>query len=415
MFRVLHRLQPVDSNQLTLTIMNKFLENLNYEKFLASAPKDKAVTVAAVGGGALAVILVVNKVLGVNPLGRTSELLGKFATQEKKRSIKVDNWIDQYNELHDDQKTGLDARNDSYTTLVNAYYELATLFYEWGWGQSFHFAYQLKGETFQTAIARHEYYLAGRLGVKQGDKVLDVGCGIGGPMRNIARFTRADITGVTLNEYQVQRGTELTKKAGLENTARSVQQDFMKLNDFKDNSFDGVYAIEATCHAPRREDVYGQIFRVLKPGQIFATYEWCLTPKYDKNNEMHRLVKKKIEEGDGLPDMATQEECVQALKSVGFQVLEARDMALDERFGGDPWWLPLHPSNNPFSFRFQLSPFGKFLTRNMVWLMECVWLAPSGTYKVQEMLQQGGWGCERGGYYGIFTPMWLMVARKPAK
>ena len=90
-----------------------------------------------------------------------------------------------------------------------------------------------QGETFQTAIARHEYYLAGRLGVKQGDKVLDVGCGIGGPLRNIARFTRADITGVTLNEYQVMRGNELTKKAGLAATARLVQQDFMKLNDFK--------------------------------------------------------------------------------------------------------------------------------------------------------------------------------------
>jgi hypothetical protein len=33
-------------------------------------------------------------------------------------------------------------------------------------------------------------------------------------------------------------------------------------------------------------------------------------------------------------------------------------------------WLPLHPSNNPFSFRFQLSPFGKWLTRNMLWLLE---------------------------------------------
>ena len=210
-------------------------------------------------------LLVLNSVLGVDPLGRTGELLGKFAGQDKKRGIKVDSWINEYNSLHDG---ALDDRNSSYTTLVNAYYELATLFYEWGWGQSFHFAYQLKGETFQTAIARHEYYLAGRLGVKQGEKVLDVGCGIGGPLRNIARFTRADITGVTLNEYQVQRGNDLTKKAGLAATARLVQQDFMKLNDFKDDSFDGVYAIEATCHAPKREGVYGQIYRVLKPGQV---------------------------------------------------------------------------------------------------------------------------------------------------
>jgi ubiquinone/menaquinone biosynthesis C-methylase UbiE len=60
-----------------------------------------------------------------------------------------------------------------------------------------------------------------------------------------------------------------------------VQANFMQL-PFPNDSFDGVYAIEATCHAPKREGVYGEIYRVLKPGQIFATYEWCLTPKYDK-------------------------------------------------------------------------------------------------------------------------------------
>jgi sterol 24-C-methyltransferase len=36
-------------------------------------------------------------------------------------------------------------------------------------------------------------------------KVLDVGCGVGGPARNIARFSRADVTGVTINDYQVKR------------------------------------------------------------------------------------------------------------------------------------------------------------------------------------------------------------------
>ena len=35
-----------------------------------------------------------------------------------------------------------------------------------GWGQSFHFANKLAGETFSASIARHEYYLAMRLGVQ---------------------------------------------------------------------------------------------------------------------------------------------------------------------------------------------------------------------------------------------------------
>ena len=90
-------------------------------------------------------------------------------------------------------------------------------------------------------------------------------------------------------------------------------------------------------------------------------------------------------------------------------------MALDNTFGGEPWWLPLYPSLNPLSFRFQMTGFGKFLTRNILWIMEGLRIAPAGTYKVQEMLQQGGWGCAMGGYTGTFTPMWLMVGRKPFK
>ncbi len=42
-----------------------------------------------------------------------------------------------------------------------------------------------------------------RLGLNKGSKVLDCGCGIGGPYRNIAEFTGCDIIGITLNDYQV--------------------------------------------------------------------------------------------------------------------------------------------------------------------------------------------------------------------
>jgi hypothetical protein len=47
-------------------------------------------------------------------------------------------------------------------------------------------------------------------------------------------------------------------------------------------------------------------------------------------------------------------------------------MALDQLYGGEPWWLTLYPSNNPFTFRFQLSPIGMFLTRNILWSLELI-------------------------------------------
>ena len=90
-------------------------------------------------------MVAVNSLFGTNPIGRTLEIFSKFSVQEKKRNIEVGKWIDTYNDLHDDSTKGVEGRNSGYTTLVNAYYELATLFYEWGWGQSFHFAYQMKG------------------------------------------------------------------------------------------------------------------------------------------------------------------------------------------------------------------------------------------------------------------------------
>lgn len=242
-----------------------------------------------------------------------------------------------------------------YAKMVNAYYELATLFYEWGWGQSFHFAQKKFNESFPESIRRHEHYLASMLEVKPGMKVLDVGCGIGGPYRNIARFTGCDITGITLNEYQVKRANEINRQMGLADQVRSVQCDFMQMGPFQDSSFDAVYAIEATCHAPVRQGVYSEIMRVLKPGAVFACYEWCLTDKYDASRPEHRKIKKQIEEGDGLPDMARPQEVVAALKDVGFDVLHTRDMALDENWQGEPWYLPLVPSYKVWTQRFQFT------------------------------------------------------------
>lgn len=119
-------------------------------------------------------------------------------------------------------------------------------------------------------------------------RVLDVGCGVGGPAREIARFTDAEIVGVNNNAFQVSKANAYTKKAGLSDQVSFVKGDFMALvEQFGENSFDAVYgklprifpaeslahvpfhcytAIEATTHAPDWEGCYDQIRRILKPG-----------------------------------------------------------------------------------------------------------------------------------------------------
>jgi sterol 24-C-methyltransferase len=109
---------------------------LSVNAFLEAFHKRDSVSQVAmaslVGASAILGAIVVNHAFGTDPIGRTKDMFSKFAVQEKKRNIRVDDWIETYNNLHDDSKEGVEARNSSYTTLVNSYYELATLFYEWG-------------------------------------------------------------------------------------------------------------------------------------------------------------------------------------------------------------------------------------------------------------------------------------------
>jgi sterol 24-C-methyltransferase len=340
-------------------------------------------------------------------LKQTVEFLSSLSRSKKHGKIGG------YTKQYDGDKSAED-RNAEYASLVNDYYDLATEFYEWGWGTCFHFANQFQGESFRDAIRRHEYYLAGRLGVKRGSKLLDCGCGVGGPARNIARFTDSNIKAVTINQFQVDRGNTISVKEGLRDKVELIQADFMKL-PFPDASFDGVYAIESTCHAPDRSKVYGEIMRVLKPGGTFACYEWCLTDKYDSSLEEHKKLKRDIEIGDGLPDLVHTSVCTKALGEAGFEIVEARDCAQDgDLTGGEAWWVPLSPSWHPLKWpRFQFNPVMFALMPVILRFLEMIGLVPKGTVETQVMLQAGGVGCCRGGVTGAFTPMWLMVGRKP--
>ena len=119
------------------------------------------------------------------------------------------------------------ARKAEYATLTRHYYNLATDLYEYGWGQSFHFCRFAYGEPFQQAVARHEHYLAHVMGMKENMKVLDVGCGVGGPAREMVKFTGANVVGLNNNDYQIERATHYAEKEGLSHKLSYVKGDFM--------------------------------------------------------------------------------------------------------------------------------------------------------------------------------------------
>ncbi len=195
-----------------------------------------------------------------------------------------------------------------------------------------------------------------------------------------------------------------------------IQSDFTKMTMFEDGAFDRVYSIEATCHVMDRTKPFGEAFRVLKEGGMFASYEWLMTKNYDGNNPEHVRIKRGIEHGDGLPEMIGIPETLQALKDVGFELVEAFDVAewAEKVYGPKnvPWYQPLQAGWSLDGWKHTV--IGRKFTEVMTWTMETLRIAPEGTYSTALMLEDAATHLVKGGEQNLFTPMYLIVARKPA-
>ncbi|KAK4156791.1 sterol 24-C-methyltransferase erg-4 [Chaetomidium leptoderma] len=356
--------------------------------------------------------------------GKSAAAAGGFAAMLSKndkeaKKLAVDEYFKHFDNKSAETETDADreARTKEYATLTRHYYNLATDLYEYGWGQSFHFCRYSMGESFYQAIARHEHYLAMKVGIQAGMKVLDVGCGVGGPAREIAKFTDAHITGLNNNDYQIDRATRYASNEGLSNQLKFVKGDFMQMS-FPDQSFDAVYAIEATVHAPKLEGVYSEIYRVLKPGGVFGVYEWLMTDNYDNNNLEHRDIRLAIEEGNGISNMVTISEGLAAMKAAGFELLDHEDLA--KRGDNIPWYWGIAGETKYIQSYWDLftvlrmTHTGRKAVHVFTGLLETIGLAPKGTKKTADSLAKGADGLVAGAKKDLFTPMLAATARASA-
>ncbi|MBA0637314.1 hypothetical protein Godav_025014 [Gossypium davidsonii] len=244
--------------------------------------------------------------------------------------------------------------------FVDTFYNLVTDIYEWGWGQSFHFSPSIPGKSHRDATPK--------------------------------------VVGITINDYQVNRARMHNKKAGLDSLCEVVCGNFLEM-PFQDNSFDGAYSIEATCHAPKLEDVYAEVFRVLKPGSLYVSYEWVTTEKYRADNPEHVEVIQGIERGDALPGLRSYSDIAEAAKKVGFEIVKEKDLAKPPSL---PWWT-----------RLKMGRIAYWRNHILVIVLAAIGIAPKGTVDVHDMLFKTADYLTRGGDSGIFSPMHMILLRKP--
>ncbi len=147
---------------------------------------------------------------------------------------------------------------------------------EFYWGEHIHLGYYgnpPRRRDFREA--KHEFTRqmarwGGLTDLPAGSTLLDVGCGIGGSSRILAREFGFDVTGITISPGQVERARQLTE-AGL--SCRFQVDDAMALS-FPDASFDVVWCIEAGPHMPDKPGFARELLRVLKPGGRLVVADW---------------------------------------------------------------------------------------------------------------------------------------------
>lgn len=109
-------------------------------------------------------------------------------------------------------------------------------------------------------------FQANRAGIQPGDRILDAGCGTGGPAIDIAQnIADVKIEGITISEEQAQTAQKLLQQAGLNDRIHIQVGDYHCL-PFDDRVFDLVYLFESASYSDNLSRLFTEIYRVLRPG-----------------------------------------------------------------------------------------------------------------------------------------------------
>ncbi len=140
-----------------------------------------------------------------------------------------------------------------------------------------------------------------------GSRVLDVGCGIGGSARILARDYGFEVLAISISPGQIQRAQDLTP-AALGHCRFAVMDALdLDLPDGSDsNGFDAVWSVEAGPHMPDKQRYADELLRVLRPGGLLAVADWNRRdPSDGAMNRQERWVMRQLLDQWAHPEFAS--------------------------------------------------------------------------------------------------------------
>jgi tocopherol O-methyltransferase len=206
--------------------------------------------------------------------------------------------------------------------VIRWHYDLSTLFYRLLWGRHIHHGLWESGESPSVAQLKLTQTLAAAAAIERGDRVLDVGCGMGGSSIFLAKQLDCQVQGLTLSPLQRAWASCSARWQGVarKTTFRCADAE---LAEFGGDSFDVVWSVECTEHLFDKGRFFQQAARWLRPGGRVAICAWLAGDRLTTDRDRDLVYQ--VCEGFFCPSLGTQENYRQWIEDAGL-VVERSDL-----------------------------------------------------------------------------------------
>ena len=233
---------------------------------------------------------------------------------------------------------------------IQQFYDASSGLWEQIWGEHMHHGYYGRGGTYKINRRQAQIDLIEELliwaRVKSAQKIIDVGCGIGGSTLYLAQKFQATANGITLSPVQASRATERAKAADLQERVQFQVANALNM-PFEDNSFDLVWSLESGEHMPDKTKFLQECYRVLQPGGTLILATWCHRPTNSLAGELTPDEKRHLEEIYRvycLPYVISLPEYEAIACDLGFENIRSDDWSMEVA----PFWdVVIESSFNP--------------------------------------------------------------------